>query len=245
MFSEPPPPYEQPRPAGWRRSLLTFGGLATHPRQTMLAAALEGKFWAPILLVALAMAAFRLTMAPEIRAEYAKPESRAHYQTQRNITAEAADRELQVITTALPAILGLEALLMVLTGVTAVAILLKLIARFKFKSPVPFRRMFTMVAWGSAIGAIPILLNLALKLINPDLTLPTSPAAFLPDKMAGGYFYNVLLSLDVFMIIQVWLLSLGMSGLCKVSLQKSAGAVGTLFVIFIVLNAVLTSSANS
>ena len=241
-MSEPLLPPEQSHSNGLLRGWHKMKGLAIAPRQTMLQTALDGEFWLPILIVAIAMAGLRLTMVPQIRQEYNKPEVREQYQTQRKITAEAADKELQIVSTALPALMVLEAPLMVLTGVTAIAFLLQLITRFKFKKPVPFRQMFAFVAWGTVVGAIPLLLNLTLSFVGPELTLPSSPAVLLPKSLAGGYFYNVLLSLDIFMIAQVCLISLGIAELCAVSLQRAAGAVGTLFVIFVVLNSLIASS---
>jgi len=59
--------------------------------------------------------------------------------------------------------------------------------------------------------------------------------------MEESYWFRILGAFDLFLIWQVWLLSLGVARLYQVGLQRAVSLVGTIFIVLAALNAILSA----
>ncbi len=211
------------------------------PRRTLPRVAIEPGFWLPILIVAVAYFGVRMTMLPNMREHYASAEFIEWYAEQRGISQAQAERDVAGLSRKAPLLNVVEAPMVVTAGVLSVAVIIYLIGRLGYRGAVRFRYVFSMVAWATVVSAIPLFITIPLKLINTDWNFETSPAALFPPELIGGYIHRFLQSIDLFLIWQVWLLGIGLSALYRVSIQRALGAIGTIFIIFAVLNALFTT----
>lgn|GEM_PF-1149163 len=197
-------------------------------------------FWVPLLVVAVALAGLKFVQLPELRTRITSPEFRTGLAQERNITEDEAARMTERMAATAPVYVIVEAPIMIVAGAAGLALALSLIGRIVFKQRVPYPELFGLASWTGLVAAIPLALHIPLQLLNPEWILPTNPAALMPDAWQANYFARVAMAVDAFLIWQVWLISLGSSRIFGVTLHRAVSAVGTLFVCFAVLNAMLT-----
>ncbi len=225
------------------RVVVRLIGIVVEPRKTLSKVSYEPGVWVPILILSLSLILVRLVVAPDINSKLQDPDFIQSYSQQREITEAKAVEELELVYSISPFITLIESPILVVVGTAIVSFIVLLIGKRVYKITVPFRTLFNMVSWSSVVSAIPLLLSVPLKLINKEWDLPTNPGFFLPVNSIDPYFYQLLQTLDVFLIWEIGLISIGMSVIYKVSLQRALSSVGTMFLIFIVLN-VLVSAAG-
>ena len=233
-------------PAGSRLNRLAarLAGVILAPRRTLPRAAAEPDYWLAILLVVVAFLGVRLMSLPEIRSHYSSPEFIEWYAKQRGLTQAEAERDATTLsrTAALQAVV--EAPLVIITEVLFVTLILYLIGRLGYRGTVRFKSVFSMTAWATMVSGVQLFLTIPLKLINPDWNLEISLALLFPADLVGGYLHRFLAALDLFTVWRVWLLGIGLAALYRISLQRAIGAVGTLFIFFAVMNALLSAPAK-
>jgi len=212
-------------------------GIILVPRRMMGKVISEKGYIAPLVLLTLAFVVLRLLMLPEIYEQYSGEEFRQWYMEMRDVSEDVAQKDIDKMISNAPLMMLIEGPLTVVVGTVAVAFILSIVGRIVFKEHREFKPIFTMVAWSSIISAIPMLLNIPLKIIENDWFLPTSLSFILTPELVGGYFSRFLSIVDPFLVWQVWLLSIGMSTLYDVTVQRAVGVVGTIFVFFGVVNA--------
>lgn len=218
-------------------------GIVVAPRKTLSNVSFERNVWIPILIISLSLVLIRLVIAPEMNTKLQDPEFIQKYSQQRGITEAKAVEELKLVYSLSPFITLVESPVLVIVGTAIVSFIVLLIGKRIYKIAVPFRNIFNMVSWASVVSAIPLFLSVPLKLINSEWDLPTNPGFLMPVDSIGPYFYQLLQTLDIFLIWEIGLISVGMSVLYKVTFQRALNSVGTMFIIFIVLN-VLFSTAG-
>ncbi|MBT7617902.1 MAG: hypothetical protein HN590_11525 [Calditrichaeota bacterium] len=217
-------------------------GIVFEPRKTLSKVSFESGVWVPILIISLSLIIVRLVLAPEMNTRLQDPEFITSYSQQRGITEEKAVEELEIVYSLSPYITFVESPILVLIGTAIVSFIVLLIGKRVYKIAVPFRTLFNMVSWASVVSAIPLLLSVPLKLINSEWDLPTNPGFLLPVDSLNPYFHQLLQTLDVFLIWEIGLISIGMSVIYKISLQRALSSIGTMFLIFIVLNVLVSAS---
>lgn len=215
-------------------------GIVLAPRRTF--SHLTGKldFIAPTIIVVIAFIGFQLTMLPNIIDKYSSANMYEWYEEMKIERNPAIDRQIEILSHAAPYVAIVEvisaAFVMVL-GMVGISVILYMIGGLGFKKWVDFSRVLSMFVWTAMINGFSKLLSIPLKLINPDWSLPTNLSLLLTPEVVGSYFSNVLIVMDLFLIWQALLMSIGMSVLYGVSVQRAAGAVGTIFICSAVLNA--------
>ena len=215
-------------------------GIILAPRRTF--SHLTGKldFIAPTIFVVIAFIGFQLTMLPDIIDKYSSANMLEWYKEMKIERNPAIDRQIEMLSNAAPYMAIVEiitaAFLMVL-GMAGVSLILYLAGGFGFKKWVDFYRILSMFVWASMINGFAKLLSIPLKLINSDWMLPTNLSLLLTPEVVGTYFSSVLIIVDVFLIWQALLMSIGMSVIYGVTVQRAAGVVGTIFICSAVLNA--------
>lgn len=216
-------------------------GVLLAPRRTLFKTAFEPGGWIPILVVSIALAIIRLILLPEVMHQYSDPGQLQKYAEERNIPEAEAQKELDLLRRTAPAMTMLETPFLVAAGVALIAFFVYFIGKVLFQKTIAYMVIFRVISWASIVSAIPLVLSIPLKLINPSLDLPTNPAFLLPAELTGKYIYYILQTIDIFLIWQVWLISVGISELYNISTQRAISAIGTMFIIFIILNAVTFS----
>lgn len=210
---------------------------------------MEGRYftdavWIPIIVLTLILTALHWVMLPELLATYDDPEYVRKFAEKGKLTETAAQEQVAEMRRLAPYLGFLEAPIVVSAGVAGVAVVLYLIGRIQFRKKAPYQSYFAMVAWGSFVSGIPLLINLAARSIKPGLLIATNAAALMPKSSEGTYFYNILLAVDPFLIWQVWLMGLGMAVLCEVNRQRAIASVGSMFVILSIVNALTMTAAG-
>ncbi len=229
------------RPTIFRRIV----ALVASPYHFMTEGWFEDASWVPLVIMIVALSGLRLAMVPEMQKEYSTDDFKKWYVEKQKVTEEKATEEIARMKEIAPYMSFVEAPVMVIAGAAGVGVMLFLIGRFSYKQRLPFVSLFKMVCWASLVSVFPLVAQMGLKLASVNIDLPTNIAFCLPKSLSTSYFYNILQALDLFLIWQVWLLSLGMAALYKVSRQRALSSVGTMFVIIVVLNAMaMTMSAK-
>ncbi|HHE47195.1 MAG TPA: hypothetical protein ENL08_05805 [Bacteroidetes bacterium] len=231
-----------PGTVDFKRYILRMIGIILAPRRSFTRLNVNPDYWFPILFVVIAFIGLRLIMLPEVYEHYSSAEFHDWYMEVRGISDEAARKDISQMISSAPFMIFLEAPFTVLAGTAGIALLLLMIGRFGYKRKMPFKSVFSMVAWASIISGFPMLLNIPLKLVNHQWFLPTNLSLILTPELVGGYFNRFIAIVDIFLIWQVWLLSVGLSVIYEVSIQRTVSAVGTMFVFLGVLNALFTGS---
>ncbi|MFC2149925.1 YIP1 family protein [Calditrichota bacterium] len=217
-----------------------MAGIILAPQKTIPKILKAKDFWVPILIVGIALSVFRLLMLPNIYEYYDSGELRELIMEVKKVEAEQAEQDAAQLKNIIPGLLVLEALIMVTLGTFMVALLLRLIGIIGLKQWYPMQTLMTMTAWVSLVSVIPIILSLPVKIFLPDFVLPTSLGLILPEDITGQFFHSFLLALDIFLIWQVWLLSVGMTKLYNISMQRAVNITGTLFLAFALVNAMMS-----
>ncbi len=215
-----------------------------HPIRFIDSHGFETDSWLPVILLTVILAALHSTMLPELLANYDDPEYVSQFAERGKMSENAARDQIAEMRRLAPYMGLIEAPIVVSAGIAGVAAVLYLISRVQYRKKVSYRSLFSMVAWGSLLSAIPLLINLIGRLIRPDLLLPTNAAALLPDSAQGTYFYNILLAVDPFLVWQVWLMGLGLAFICQETRQRAITSVGTMFVVMSVVNALTMTMAG-
>lgn len=223
------------------RMLKRFLGVIVSPREWVYPNMFLKGSWAPILLLAVLLAAVRLTTLKDFVTEYQTPEFAAEYSEMRGVTPEKAASEIAMVQKAIPAALALESPLMIFLGVGFLSMTAQLMGRFLYKQMVPFLFVFRMVAWSSLVSVFPLALNLIVQLVNPGWEIPSNVGWLLPKEGQDPFIAGVARGIDVFLIWQVALIAVGMSEMYQVPLQRTAQAVGTMFLVFLLANVILTA----
>jgi hypothetical protein len=212
-------------------------GMTIIPRRSLKILIPTGNYLTPLIFVAISFTALKLVMLPEIQTQYASDEFRNWYMELRDVTEEAARKDIDRMSRYAPLMLLIEGPLTVFASTALIAFVIVIAGRLTFKIQLQYRPALTMVAWASIISALPMLINLALKLNNQQSELTTDLSALLTPELVGGYFSRFVAIVDPFLIWQVWLLSIGVSWLYVVNMQRAISVVGTIFVCFGVINA--------
>ncbi len=215
-------------------------GIILAPRRTFSRITGKLDFIAPTIIVAIAFIGFQLTMLPNIIDRYSSANMYEWYEEMRIERNPAIDRQIEMLSRAAPYLAIVEvisATVVMVIGMIGISVILYLIGGLGFKKWIDFSRVLSVYAWTSIISAISRLLSIPIKLINPDWSLPTNLSLLLTPEVVGSYFSNVLIVMDIFLIWQALLMSIGMSVIYGVSVQRAAGAVGTIFICSAVLNA--------
>lgn len=232
---------EQQKAVTWiTRQTANILGIILTPRRTLGKVVDQREFWAPLIIISLTLAAVRVTMLPEALQEYSSPEFRQKYMELRKVSEEEAERNIETIKRiTLPTTL-IEAPIVVVVGTMGLSFILFLVGRLAYRGTAVFKSVFTMVAWSSIVSSIPLFLTLPLKLINPSWVFPSSPALLLSESADGSFIQGILMILDPFLLWQVILLSIGLSVLYNVTLQRAVSTVGTMYICFAVANGFLS-----
>jgi len=218
-------------------TIAKLAGIILAPRRVIPRILQEQQFLAPLLILVILLAILRIIMLPELLEHYDTDKFRGWYQETRKVGEVQMNKDIELMKKSAPVMAMAEAALTVLAGTASIALLLYLIGRISYKEKAPFKLVFTMCAWTSIISAIPLLVNIPLKLIDPDWFLPTNLSVILTPELVGGFLSRVLSVIDIFLIWQAWLLAIGMSLIFNVTLQRAVSSVGTMFVVFTVFNA--------
>ncbi len=216
-------------------------GIILAPRKTFAKVIYRTGAWIPIAAIALFLIILRLVMLPAIIDEFESSVSVEQYAEQRDITAEEAKKEIEEIVDTAPYLTFIESPILVISGVVVIALIVFLIGKLQFKSSQPFIVVFRMVAWASIVSVIQLILTIGLKLIDLDLEAPTNLGILFSEETAGAFFHNIMQTIDLFLIWEAYLIGVGMSVMYNISMQRSISAIGTMFVIFIALNAIFAS----
>lgn len=216
-----------------------FAGIILAPQRTLRYIIDQPTFWQPFLVISIAFIGIRLATLSNITDYYASSDFKEAYIERRGISVETAAKEIDILIKTAPLIIFLEAPLTILIGTLGVAGLFHLIGIIGFGKRIRYRQIFCVTAWCSVISAFPMLLNIPLRLINMDWHLPTSLSIILSPELVGAYFSHIVSIVDLFLIWQAWLFSIGLSLLYGISLQRAVGVVGTLFISIGIFNAVL------
>ncbi len=214
-----------------------IAGVFLNPTKTLPLVSQEGRFWAPLILVSFFLVVLRLQMLPLIFEQYDAVEFKEWYIDARHVDPDGATRDIEIIKQWTPFLTVIEAPLMVVIGVAFVAFLVRLLGILKYKMLIPFRTVFNLVSWVTLVSIVPIILTIFLKLIDLNFDLPTNLGVLFSADFVGGYFHRLLLSFDLFLIWQIWLLSIGIASLFQLHIQKALSAIGTIFVFFAIVNA--------
>ncbi|NQT34938.1 YIP1 family protein [bacterium] len=215
-------------------------GIVLAPRRTF--SRLTGKldFIAPAIIVVIVFIGFQLTMLPDIIDRYSSANLYEWYEEMKIERTSEIDRQIEMLSHAAPYLAIAEvisAAVVMILGMAGVSVILYMIGGLGFNKWIDFSRVLSMFVWTSMINSFAKLLSIPLKLINSDWSLPTNLSLLLTPEVVGSYLSNVLVVMDFFLIWQAILMSIGMSVIYGVSVQRAAGAVGTIFICSAVLNA--------
>jgi len=221
-----------------------FLNVVFHPVEFMESHGFVQAAWFPLLIVTVGLILLRMTLVPEMRKEYSSPEYKKWYMERQSVTEEQAGKDIEKMYQIAPIMSFFESPVMVVVGAAGIALFLSLIGRFGYRQTldekgqrIGFIQVFHMTAWASAVSIFPIIVQAGMKYFELGTGLPTNVAFYLPKEAEGTYLYNILQTMDLFLIWQVLLLGLGMAALYGVSKQRAISSVGTLFVILAIFNA--------
>jgi hypothetical protein len=151
-------------------------GVMVEPRRILPTVTFQAESWVPIVVVALALAALRLTMVGDLRKEYNSAEFKEWYAERRGVSLAETEEDVAAMSKSAPLMSFIEAPLVVISSVAATTLVLYLVGKVGFSLVIGFRIIFSMVAWAGVVSAIPLILSFPLKLINSAWMMPTSVA---------------------------------------------------------------------
>jgi len=217
----------------------TLAGVVLAPRRTLTRLISEEKFWVPIIILIIVHVLLLLVMMPETLDHYSSAEFRENYKSVRELDDAQVDHEITLLKKSMPFLVITDGALNVLFSVGGITILLYLIGIVIYKQKARYRPLLALASWTSLISAIPLSLNIMLKITNPEWSLPTSLSDIFSSELVGIYFNHILAIIDIFLIWRISLISIGMSVLYKVSFHSAIRSVGTMFVLAYVMSALL------
>lgn len=217
-------------------------GIIIQPRKTLSKVPFERGGWFPIILVALTLGCYKLILLPGVLEKYNDPSVLNDYAIERGITEVEAKKELEIMRKSAPIITFIESPFLVVSGVGIITLILLLVGNVFYKTKMPFIMLFRTVAWATVVSVIPIILSIPFKLMNNDYDLPSNLGFLFSAEFVGGFFHQIFETIDFFMVWEIWLISIGLSVLYKISFQRALNTVGTMFVVFVVINVFMLES---
>ncbi|MBN1154531.1 YIP1 family protein [candidate division KSB1 bacterium] len=94
-----------------------------------------------------------------------------------------------------------------------------------------FKKILSVISYTSLIGGLGGLLLLPIMLSKKSMNVHFSLATFLPDKSAETVIYQLLKSVDFFMLWQIFVAGIGMAVLYRMSTKKTTTALIVLYVV--------------
>ena len=221
--------------------LARCAGVILNPRGTLQKVLYEKGAWIPIVIVSIALVGVRLTDLPATMAQYSDPEYINSYVQQSGLDSTAAASEIDKIKVNLPVAMLVGSPVLVLANIAIVTLIIYIVGMIFFHSKVRFSPVFNMVSWATLINFIQLALTIPYKLLDLGDNLPTNLAALFPADSISTYFRSIFQLIDLFMIWEVYLLSIGLTAIYRIKMQLAVSTIGTMFVFIIVLNAVVVS----
>ncbi len=123
-----------------------------------------------------------------------------------------------------------------LVAFLVVAAALQVFGNFIYGGENSFRSNFALYSWSGLIGALGMLVKLPLILINDTLLVQTSPAVLLDASRYREPLFQLLDALDIFTVWKIIVLLIGFAIFYRVSTQKAAVAVVSLYVVYVAIN---------
>ena len=117
------------------------------------------------------------------------------------------------------------------------------LAKLVFQSEVTLREMLVVKGYASIILVPETVLRTLLVLVKGNPNVYTGPGAFVPAELAGTFFGNLMMAINVFDIWQGWVMGLGLAILASVSQKKALFAIFTLYMLWIVVGAAVETAA--
>jgi hypothetical protein len=104
-----------------------------------------------------------------------------------------------------------------------------------------FRRVFSVYCYSALVGIPATIVKLPLTLVKKSTDVQTSLAILLSPDAKGSFLYNILSSIDIFVIWQVILISIGLAVVYKFTPKKSYTTVFVLWIVYVFLKSGLSS----
>lgn len=160
----------------------------------------------------------------------------------RNLSREQAEDLLQKGRQFQKFLVPISAFIGIFVVEIVAALFFYLVGTVFMAGDVPYKKVLSIWAYTSlAVGIIGMIIRTPLMFIKKTMLVQTSLAAFLSADSRGSLLYRVFSKIDVFMIWQLILVTLGFVAIYKFSTKKSATVVFGLYVLWIVVSVLFGS----
>jgi len=98
-----------------------------------------------------------------------------------------------------------------------------------------FKKIISVYCWSSLVAIPALILKTPLMLLKRSAQVHTSLAALMPSGSDEGLLFKILTHTDIFVIWEIWLISIGLALVHKFSTKKTASMVIGLYLFYVVI----------
>ena len=203
-----------------------IAGIFLDPERTFISLDKKPDFYVPLVILAVFATVFTYFAMPVI--------SQFHMDEMIKRTAESdiSPEQLQRIADAGRTFGLISPPIFVFIGALIISGLLLFAGNIIIGGNQKFVKVLSIYSYTALIGVIAYAVKLPLILSKNTLEVYTSPALFFPASAKDTMAFKIAALLDLFTIWQIIVISIGMAVIYKITFQKSASVIGTMFVIY-------------
>jgi|GEM_PF-970690 len=188
--------------------------------------------WVPPVLVLMGVAlVFAFLTRPVIIEEMGTGKQMERVIEQRNLSDEEAARAIELQKGIAKWGILVSAPLTEVVTVVVMAVILLFVGNVLMGGSAAFVAILSAYAWARLINVLGYAAKIPLILHTKSIQVTLSPAILLPTNASDSLFYAVLSVFDIFHVWEAVLTCIAMAAVYKISLQRSVGFVGTLYVV--------------
>jgi hypothetical protein len=208
-----------------------LAGVLLDPRKTFRAVSAHPQWVAPILILMGVVLVFAILTRPVIVKELESGKQMQQLIEQRNMTQEQAAKAIEIQKKFASIGILVSAPLSEVATCLVFAVILLFVGNVILGGAAKFVAIFSAYAWARLITIIGTAAKIPLVLSTKTIQVTLSPAILLPGSDTGSLMYAVLSVFDIFHIWEAVLVCFAMAAVYKITLQRSVGFVGTIYVV--------------
>lgn len=216
-------------------------GVLINPREWLHRAAFERLVWVPLVALLVTASLAQMLNLPQMRAEIAKQIEQDSLQSEQGVADRSITDEQRELLERLPVVVFISTPVAMVSNLILIALAIYIIGKLGFKSGIPFKIVFNFTTWSSLPLSISFIMTFLLKSANPEWELPSNLAWFMNKMTADQFLFNLFKALDIFVIWQVGLLSIGFATVYGIPILLTVRILGTMFLIIAVIHAGLST----
>jgi len=212
-------------------------GIFSAPMKTLADIAARPNYMAPLIIILVGVLILTQISLPALLSD---SETAIEKSLEgRNLPPDQMDRAREISMSMTRNFGAISATLYSLISYILASAVLLFIGNIVLGGKASFRQLFSICSWTGLVGLLGYIIRVPLALSQGTMKVFFGPAVLLPTEAEQTTLFRILAALDVFSLWRAALLALGFAAVYKISKGKGFVAVGSLYVLQVVLSVAL------